>query len=787
MKTIEKIIFTIILTIIYISLFSSTNITAFASVSESSPEDFEYEYVDTYDEKTGETITTITITGYIGKDSDVIIPSSIDGKSVTCIGERAFLSCSSLHRISIPDGVTSIGYNAFEDCSNLTTVFLPDSLTEIEDFTFYNCVKLTSITIPDGVTTIGHSAFSECSQLSKITLPGGLTKIEGYAFYNCSSLTNVTIPEYVTSIGDFAFAKCTSLETIYIPENTTNIETYTFAKEDYGSAMKNLTIYGIADSTAQSYAYRNGISFSAIETYPHIHIYSAGWIIEKEATCTEKGLKVKLCTGCNEISKSEEIPALGHSFTDWEIITSPTCTEKGVQSHICTVCNQEEREEIAALGHTYTSKVVRATCIKKGYTLHTCSVCGDSYKDNYTNKNKCTVCNGSGHSSKKKCPDCSNGYKTTTVYETCSKCKGNGTTTTTEIVDCPSCLGTGLYWSTTLNCYVTCKACSGSGKFPYTKTSDCTLCSGKGQTASRVQVKCSNCNGTGTIFSDCKYCDGTGKVAPGHKTSLQVTKAATCTEEGTQIRVCSVCGIITETNAIKKTAHNYVSTKKADGTIVEKCSTCGNIKSSTATTNNSGGSNTQTISKGKSYIAGSCKYKVTKVSTGSNGTVTLTKVITKSAAVKIPSTIKINGNSYKVTAIGKGAFKNNKKITKLVIGGNVKTIGASAFSGCIKLKSVTIGNKVTTIGEKAFYNCTKLKTLTIGKNVTKIGAKTFYNCKKLSSITIKTKKLKASKVGKNAFGKVKSNVKIKVPKSKKSAYKKILYKKGIKKRTAKIV
>ncbi len=162
------------------------------------------------------------------------------------------------------------------------------------------------------------------------------------------------------------------------------------------------------------------------------------------------------------------------------------------------------------------------------------------------------------------------------------------------------------------------------------------------------------------------------------------------------------------------------------------------------------------VVKGSTVTVNNYKYKVTKVSTGSNGTVTVTKIVTKKASVKIPATIKINGKKYKVTAVAKNAFKGNTKMTSLVIGSNVKTIGANAF-----------------------YGCTKLKKVTIGKSVKKIAAKAFYNCKKLSSVTIKSTKLKTSNVGAKAFSKTKSTVKIKVPKSKKSAYKKMLLKKGV--------
>ena len=72
-------------------------------------------------------------------DTDIVIPKkNPDGYRVTAIGDAAFLGCSNLTSITIPDSVTSIGAMAFSNCSGLT-----------------------SITIPKSVTSIGRAAFSD--------------------------------------------------------------------------------------------------------------------------------------------------------------------------------------------------------------------------------------------------------------------------------------------------------------------------------------------------------------------------------------------------------------------------------------------------------------------------------------------------------------------------------------------------------------------------------------------------------------------------------------------------
>lgn len=88
-----------------------------------------------------------------------------------------------------------------------------------------------------------------------------------------------------------------------------------------------------------------------------------------------------------------------------------------------------------------------------------------------------------------------------------------------------------------------------------------------------------------------------------------------------------------------------------------------------------------------------------------NGEVAYIKTVSKkSKNIVIPATIKKDGITYKVTVIKANAFKNNKRITKVIIGKNVKIIGKKAFYNCRKLKKVIIkSKKINKIGKKAFY------------------------------------------------------------------------------------
>lgn len=123
-------------------------------------------------------------------------------------------------------------------------------------------------------------------------------------------------------------------------------------------------------------------------------------------------------------------------------------------------------------------------------------------------------------------------------------------------------------------------------------------------------------------------------------------------------------------------------------------------------------------------------------------------------SVTIPATVKINGYSFKVTAIGSKAFYKNSKLKKVTVGNNVSKIGASAFASDKSLTTVTLGTGITTIEGKAFFQDAKLK-----------------------SINLKSGKLKTVK--KQAFKGIANKAKIDVPNKKAKSYKKLFKSAGL--------
>jgi hypothetical protein len=122
----------------------------------------------------------VIITKYVGWNAAVEIPSRINGKSVTAIGDYAFKN-KELTSVIIPDCLASIGDEAFADN------------------------RLTSVSVPSQVSFIGILAFAH-NRLTSVTIPNGVSSIGDYTF-SCNRLTSVVIPDSVVSLGNGAFSR----------------------------------------------------------------------------------------------------------------------------------------------------------------------------------------------------------------------------------------------------------------------------------------------------------------------------------------------------------------------------------------------------------------------------------------------------------------------------------------------------------------------------------------------------------------------------------------------------
>ena len=410
------------------------------------------------------------------------------------------------------------------------------------------------------------------------------------------------------------------------------------------------------------------------------HDYSSDWTIDTAAACETVGSKSHHCTRCDSKIDVTEIPASGHSWNDGAITTEPTCTDEGVKTFTCNACGKTRTEAVAALGHNYSSDWTidtAAACETVGSKSHHCTRC-DSKID-------VTEIPASGHS-------------------------WNDGAITTE----PTCTDEGVKT-------FTCNAC---GK---TRT-EAVAALGHNYSSDWTIDTAAACETVGSKSHHCTRCDSKIDVteipASGKHTWNNgiITKPATIAEEGVKTYTCTVCGV-TRTETIAKLPMPTVTP------VPTATPTPAITSAPTVTPTPSVSVGTKITDKKTGNI-----YKVTS-SRSSSQTVAFIGNKVKTS-VTIPTTIKIKGATYKVTEISTNAFKNNRKLKKVVIGQNIVRIGKNAF----------------------------------------------YGCKKLTSITIKSSRLTLKNIGKNAFKNTSPKATVKVPKKQKALYNQILKKRGLNKK-----
>ena len=183
---------------------------------------------------------TASLTAYYGTASNMVIPSEIDGYTVTEIYKEAFTETTFIKSVSIPNTVTRIGIAAFAYCYALESVTLPNSVKLIDGSSFEGCTSLKSFNLGSGLTKIGNSAFFQCTALTSVTGGSNLKTIGVGAFQECTKLASVTIPSKVATICNYAFYDCLSLSSVTIPASVTTIGKFAFAN----TAVKKITFNG---------------------------------------------------------------------------------------------------------------------------------------------------------------------------------------------------------------------------------------------------------------------------------------------------------------------------------------------------------------------------------------------------------------------------------------------------------------------------------------------------------------------------------------------------------------
>ena len=353
-----------------------------------------------------------------------------------------------------------------------------------------------------------------------------------------------------------------------------------------------------------------------------VHSLNSEWEITKNPDCENDGEKVLTCKYCDKVIETEIISAKGHvPIVDVEA-KAPTCTKSGntEQSH-CGVCGKilNEIEVIKPTGHSYIKNVTPPTCEEQGYTTYMCTKCGDTNVGDYefpkghtlvTVSGYPATCTTDGLSSGAYCSVCNKTVEQQKVIKATGHKWNNGVITKPA-----TCTENGIKTYTCTVCgearteqiaktshtVVIDKAveptCSSTG---LTEGSHCSVCNTvlteqkvidkKPHTVVLDKAVAPTCIKSGlTEGSHCSVCGEVieqQKVVPatGHKwNNGEITKFATCTENGVKTYTCTVCGE-TRTEQTAKTGHTIVIDKGVESTCTSTgltqgshCSVCNTI------------------------------------------------------------------------------------------------------------------------------------------------------------------------------------------------------------------
>lgn len=407
---------------------------------------------------------TVYIQTYRGEETHVVIPSELNGCTVTVIDCSAFYLNSRIISVIIPPTVKTIGDSAFANCERLESVLIPSSVTSIGDGAFAECISLKQISLPSSVTCMSARVFFGCKNLKSVTVPPNVSKIEFGTFSYCTSLETITIPASVRTI-DYAFNNCICLKTIYYggsPEQWQAIS----VDEDNDQYLKNVNIKCSVQSTPKisrktlSLYVNNTAALKVTGTLDKIT-----WSSSKKSVATVssdgvvKGKKKGSCTITAKFGSKK---------------LKCKVTVKGIRKIKKLALDQKQLTLSVGKSYTLAAVISPTNASQKALTWSS------------SNKSVAKVANG-----------------------TVKALKVGTATITAKVKD-----GSGKK----ATCKVTVKKAAASGGFGQTKT--CTFCNGT--------KRCPKCNGTGMKWhiappkwlrcgvcngwKRCPRCDGTGKI-----------------------------------------------------------------------------------------------------------------------------------------------------------------------------------------------------------------------------------------------------------------------------------
>jgi hypothetical protein len=734
--------------------------------------------------------TSATITGYTGPGGNVTIPDTIGDKPVTSIGTWAFINCTNMTGIAIPNSVTALSAYVFRGCSGLTNVVIPNSVTSFEAGTFGGCSSLTNVTLPDNVTNITDDMFIGCGKLANITLPDSVRSIGSTAFYGCNNLADIQIPGHVTSIGNWAFCLCASLTNATLPASVIQIGYSIF------SGNSNLTTITV-DPLNPAFSSIDGVLFNKSQTillkYPEA---KAGDYMVPATVTNVDNSSFKSCLHLTSVILPESVTIIGPSAFSGCI--NLACVN--IPDNVTQINNQAFQgcssltnitipASVTSIGWYYgVDAFVRCTSLL-AIDVDPANTVYSSIDGVLFNKSQNTLYQYPGG----KTGGCLIPKTVTAIQESAfSGCSG----LTEFLVDPLNTAFSSLDGVLFRNGVSMFNVFDGGNKTliacPAAKTGSYVIPNNVLKLGGFAFADCAGLTNISipqkiTIISSNAFlnCTGLTSIILPNKangildsafygctglTNITIPASVVRIESYAFMNCSNLTGVYFEGNAPEAKFPSEWSLNNANRATVYYCAGTTGWDSyyeywPTALWDKTEAPDLSYQQIGAAYTiigylgtGGNVNIPatinglpVTSIAdyafTYSFGTSTTTNI----TSVSLPNTI---------TSIGNYAFSRCVALTNITIPDSVKNIGYHAFYGCTALTDIIILPGLTTIGSEMFLGCTALKNIMIPDSVTTIGDAAFQNCISLTSITLPNSVLN---IGSSAFSDCASLTNIALP------------------------
>ncbi len=182
-----------------------------------------------------ETDGTITITKFIGNETNVIVPEKITNKTVKTIAENAFENGSNVKKLTLGPNLTNLEFKSLLGLSSIEDLTISGNAGGSLKYFFGNNednvpLSLKTISFAEGSTTYSKAIFDELSEthLFRINLPSSVKTTPSDVFFKCNNIEEAFVPEGVITLSDRTFCSCSNLIKVNIPSTVTSLGTNCF-------------------------------------------------------------------------------------------------------------------------------------------------------------------------------------------------------------------------------------------------------------------------------------------------------------------------------------------------------------------------------------------------------------------------------------------------------------------------------------------------------------------------------------------------------------------------------